>query len=189
MRKDSPALYFGTSNRHKFNEAKQILEPLNIKLGRLGEKGIEVQSERLEEIANYAAKFLTRRSNITVIVEDAGLFIDPLKGFPGPYSSFAYKTIGVEGVLRLMDCGLKRSATFLSVVSFCTPTSQPRYFKGIVRGEIAQRAKGSKGFGFDPIFIPDEGNGETFAEMSVGEKNCLSHRARALRRFARWYLS
>ena len=189
MKRDNPTVYFGTTNTHKFNEAKSILDNLNINLERLNEKGIEIQSDQLEAIADYAVKSLAQRSNFPVFVEDAGLFIDALSGFPGPYSSFAHKTIGLEGILRLMDGRKKRSATFLSAVSFCGVGLGPRTFRGAVRGKIAAKVEGTKGFGFDPIFIPEEGNGKTFAEMTVVEKNRLSHRARSLRRFARWYLS
>jgi XTP/dITP diphosphohydrolase len=189
LKRDSPTLYFGTTNTHKFSEAKSILGTLNIKLKRLNEKGIEIQSEQLDAIADYAVKSLAQRSNSPVIVEDAGLFIDSLNGFPGPYSSFVHKTIGLEGILRLMDGKRRRSATFLSVVSFCGQGLGPLTFRGAVRGKITIKTEGTKGFGFDPIFMPEKGNGKTFAKMTLDEKNLLSHRARSLRRFAQWYLS
>ncbi len=78
LKRDSPTVYFGTTNTHKFGEAKSILGTLNIKLKRLNEKGIEIQAEQLEAIADYAVKSLAQRSSSPVIVEDAGLFIDSL---------------------------------------------------------------------------------------------------------------
>jgi XTP/dITP diphosphohydrolase len=84
----------------------------------------------------------------------------------------------------------KRSATFESVVAFCSPKlNSPKCFHGKIEGRITERISGFKGFGFDPVFLPEKGRGKTFAEMPIGEKNEFSHRAKALRRFADWYVS
>lgn len=189
MRKGSSQLFFGTSNKNKFDEAKRILEPFQIDLRFVGEKGVEIQSSNLEEIAAYAAKCLAQKLNVPVVVEDAGLFIRALKGFPGPYSSFVEATIGIEGVLQLMSSAPDRSASFASAVAFCTPNSEPASFQAVVEGQIAERSIGSGGFGFDPIFVPAGSEGRTFAEMQTEEKNALSHRSRAFKEFARWYSS
>jgi len=119
-----------------------------------------------------------------VFVEDAGLFIDALNGFPGPYSSYVYRTIGVEGVLKLVE-GKSRGAAFVSVIALYHPGKGVRVFKGMCRGVIAQHPRGFSGFGFDPIFIP-EGVGKTFAEMREDEKNKLSHRGEAARKLIEW---
>lgn len=189
MRKDDSQLFFGTSNKNKFEEARRILKPFQINLRFLKGKGVEIQSENLENIAAYAARQLAQKSNVEVVVEDSGLFIKSLKGFPGPYSSFVHETIGIEGILQLMSAAANRSASFTSAVAFCTPSSEPVSFLGIVEGKIAGSSKGSGGFGFDPIFAPSEGDGRTFAEMKAEEKNALSHRSMAFREFASWYLS
>jgi len=189
LRNDDRHLFFGTSNRSKFDEARRILAPFKIDLCFLGEKGVEIQSEDIEEISKHAAKSLVQRSKVPVIVEDAGLFIDELQGFPGPYSAYVYETLGSEGILRLMQGASNRSAAFLSVVAFCGPNVEVRSFSGRVNGRIAQQCAGSRGFGFDPIFVPDKGDGRTFAEMNTEEKNRLSHRSRSFIRFAEWWLS
>jgi XTP/dITP diphosphohydrolase len=119
-------------------------------------------------------------------VEDAGLFIEALNGFPGPFSSYVYKTIGTQGVLRLMRGIKNRNALFLSAVAFCKPKSDPQVFVGKVDGVITLKERGGYGFGFDPIFQP-KGKKKTFAEMRRGEKNKFSHRAKALRNFAEWF--
>ncbi|RLE72114.1 MAG: non-canonical purine NTP pyrophosphatase, RdgB/HAM1 family, partial [Thermoprotei archaeon] len=118
-------------------------------------------------------------------VEDAGLFVEALNGFPGPYSSYIYKTIGCEGILKLLEGVDNRKAYFLSVVALRAPGLGDVVFKGKVNGIIANEMRGEKGFGFDPIFIPD-GCEKTFAEMNIEEKSRYSHRGKALRKMGKW---
>lgn len=179
---------FVTRNRHKFEEAFNILLPMGIRLKQAPIERIEIQSEDLSEIALIGAKNAVEVLKKPLVVEDAGLFIKSLNGFPGPYSSYVYKTIGVDGILKLMENVNDRSAYFKSAVAFCSPGGKCRVFVGEVHGEIALEARGSGGFGFDPIFIPYESDGRTFAEMSISEKSLLSHRARAFREFGRWFI-
>ena len=149
----------------------------------------EIQSEDLREVAERSVLYAYDVLREPVMVEDAGLFIEALNGFPGPFSSYVYKTIGVEGILKLMRGVEDRRAKFVSVIAFYSPITEPvKFFTGEVEGRISEEARGSKGFGFDPIFIPAEGDGRTFGEMDVEEKNKLSHRARAARKFAEWIL-
>ena len=151
-------------------------------------KAIEIQDDSLENIAKASAIDAAEKCRLPIIVEDAGLFINALNGFPGPYSSYVNRTIGVEGILKLMKNIEDRSAYFLSAVTFYDPASgELKIFRGKVDGKIAEEARGESGFGFDPIFIPIEGDGRTFAEMGAEGKNKFSHRARALRKFAEWY--
>jgi XTP/dITP diphosphohydrolase len=153
-------------------------------------KTMEIQSESLEEIAKTSAIHAYRQCGLPIIVEDAGLFIEALNGFPGPYASYVYKTIGNEGLLKLMKETNNRKARFQSVVAyFYEDLESPICFRGEVLGEITQTVrKGSSGFGFDPVFKPMQSD-KTFAEMSIAEKNRYSHRAKAFRKFARWYKS
>ncbi|MEM3547093.1 MAG: XTP/dITP diphosphatase [Candidatus Bathyarchaeia archaeon] len=178
--------YFATRNKGKFREAKLIFESLGLKLTMLEADKIEIQSDSLEDIASYAAKELSGRLGFKVVVEDAGLFIRGLNGFPGPYSSYILKTIGLNGVLRLMNGVSDRYAYFLSVVAYAEPGKPAKVFQGRVEGLITSEPRGSGGFGFDPIFQPLEGDGRTFAEMSTEEKNRFSHRAKAFRELAVW---
>ncbi|MEM2428833.1 MAG: XTP/dITP diphosphatase, partial [Candidatus Bathyarchaeia archaeon] len=178
--------YFATRNKGKFREAKLIFESLGLKLTMLEADKIEIQSDSLEDIASYAAKELSGRLGFKVVVEDAGLFIRGLNGFPGPYSSYILKTIGLNGVLRLMNGVSDRYAYFLSVVAYAEPGKPAKVFQGRVEGLITSEPRGSGGFGFDPIFQPLEGDGRTFAEMSAEEKNRFSHRAKAFRELAVW---
>ncbi|MEM3463056.1 MAG: XTP/dITP diphosphatase [Candidatus Bathyarchaeia archaeon] len=180
-------IFFLTKNLGKFEEASEVLGRFGIEVLRLSEDKIEIQSDDLCEISKFSSLEASRAHGIPLITEDAGLFVDSLGGFPGPYSSYVFRTIGVSGLLKLLDGVSDRGAEFKSAVSFCAPGFGPLCFLGIVRGRISEEARGSQGFGFDPIFIPDGEGDRTFAEMGLEEKNKYSHRAKALEKFARWF--
>lgn len=181
-------VFFATNNINKFNEARRVLSRYKIAVGMLRVKTMEIQSESLEEIAKASVIHAFQQCRLPIVVEDAGLFVEALNGFPGPYASYAYKTIGNEGLLKLMEKTPNRKAKFQSVVAFLSEKMEsPMCFKGEVLGEITEKVRqGTSDFGFDPIFKP-LGSDKTFAEMSVDEKNKHSHRAMAFQKFAGWY--
>jgi len=178
-------LGFVTTNPNKLREAQLVVSRYGIELYPVTVRKIEIQSDSLEEIAVYAAKKAFEEVRQPLIVEDAGLFIDALNGFPGPYSSYVYRTIGVRGVLKLMEGVENRRARFVAVVALALSLDRIEVFRGVVEGTISYEPRGSGGFGFDPIFVP-EGFDKTFAEMSTEEKCAVSHRARAFEAMARW---
>lgn len=183
-------IFFATNNVNKFNEARKVLAEYNMAVGMLRVKSLEIQSDSLEEIAKTSVLHAFEKCHLPIIVEDAGLFIDALNGFPGPYAAYVYKTIGNKGLLRLMENIENRKAKFQSVITYySSELKSPVCFKGEAKGEITKKERKGKrksGFGFDPIFKPANSN-ETFAEMTTAEKNKYSHRAQALRKFAEWY--
>lgn len=183
-------VFFATNNINKFNEARKVLGEYGIAAGMLRVKNLEVQSDSLEEIARASVADAFERCHLPIIVEDAGLFIEALSGFPGPYAAYVYKTIGNDGLLKLMRDIENRKARFQSVITYLSAkTESPICFGGEVAGEIVEeerRKDRESGFGFDPIFKPVN-SARTFAEMDTAEKNKCSHRARALRKFAEWY--
>jgi XTP/dITP diphosphohydrolase len=182
--------FFATSNIHKFMEARLLLAEYGVAAAALLKvKTLEIQDDDIENIAKASALEAAERCSLPVIVEDAGLFIEALGGFPGPYSSYVYRTIGTRGILKLMNGLENRGAYFRSVVAFCDPENSVKCFNGKAMGRISQKECGGSGFGFDPIFEPFSGGGKTFAEMTTEEKNKHSHRAQALRKFAEWYVS
>ena len=185
MRSDKRPLWFMTENPHKFREVESILGTQGIQIRQLKRAKVEVQDSSLERIARHAIKTASVDHQGLLLVEDSGLFIDSLRGFPGPFSSYVYETIGVEGILRLMD-RRKRGAYFQTSIAVGSASVPPRTFTGIVRGSISRKIIGSAGFGYDPIFIP-EGFDETFGQTSQEFKNKNSHRARAFLKFAKWY--
>jgi len=181
--------FFVTGNVYKFNEARRVLAEYDVATAMLNLEAVEIQDDNVENIAKASAVDAAKKSNLPVFVEDAGLFVKALNGFPGPYSSYVFRSVGTKGILKLMQNEKKRDAYFLSVVAFSNPQepSEPKHFQGIIEGKIPYEERGKQGFGFDPIFQPYGGNGKTFAEMTTQEKNKYSHRAQALRKFARWY--
>ena len=183
-------VFFATGNIHKFNEVRSILSQQGLAVGMLRLKGDEIQSENIEEIAQISVINAYKRCRLPIFVEDAGLFIDALRGFPGPYAAYVYHTIQNIGILKLMENIQNRHAKFQSIIAYCdSKTPEPLCFGGESRGEITlaeRKDQGKSGFGFDPIFQP-EGSNKTFAEMTIEEKNGFSHRAMAIHKFAEWY--
>lgn len=183
-------IFFATNNVNKFNEARKILAEYNMAVGMLRIKTTEIQSDSLEEIAKKSVAEAFKKCDLPVVVEDAGLFIDALNGFPGPYAAYVYRTIDNKGLLQLMENVENRGAKFQSVVAYySSETKSPLCFRGEATGEITKeerRGDQKSGFGFDPIFKPANSN-KTFAEMDTLQKNRYSHRAKALRTFAEWY--
>jgi XTP/dITP diphosphohydrolase len=182
-------ILFITGNFHKFEEVRNILNPTGITVGMLRIKGKEIQSDHTREIAENSATEAFNKCHLPLIVEDAGLFIDAYEGFPGPYSAYVYKTIKNEGILKLMENIQNRKATFYSTIAYCSQKTGPVLFEGKIDGEITlteRTGKGNSGFGFDPIFQPIQSE-KTFAEMTLKEKNKVSHRAQAVNKFAQWY--
>jgi len=174
-------LVFVSSNKNKYKEAKEILAQFNIRLGFLKFSAVEIQSHSIGQIAKQKALDAYKKCRFAVIVEDDGLFVNSLKGFPGPYSSYVFKTIGNAGIVNLVK--MKKNADFVSVIAFCDHNKKPILFEGKTRGRISAKPKG-RGWGYDPIFIPN-GKNKTYAEMS--EKNTVSHRYDALKKFASWF--
>jgi len=180
-------LFFATNNKDKLKEAEYILNKYGVVLKPITIDKIEIQSDSLKEIAVYAVKSIYKIIGKPVVVEDSGLFIDALNGFPGPYSSYVYKTIGLKGVLKLLDGVIDRRAKFIAVVALAF-NDNVCVFEGSIEGYISLEIRGDKGFGFDPIFIP-VGSNKTFGEMDIEEKSMYSHRGKAFKELATWVLN
>lgn len=175
-----------TGNPAKAEEARAALKPLGIEVEARRVPHPEVQADSLEEVARERALWLHARLQEPFFVEDAGLFVEALRGFPGVYSAYAFRTLGCNGLLRLLAGNAGRGARFEAVIAYIEPRlTSPFLFKGVCPGRVAGEARGAGGFGFDPVFVP-EGRERTFAEMGAEEKGGLSHRGRALARFAAW---
>jgi len=181
-------LFFVTGNEGKFREVSALASKFGIEIRQSRIPYLEIQAEDLSDIAKVGVQQAFGILKAPCFVEDSGLFISSLRGFPGPYSKYVFLTIGNRGVLKLMQGVEDRRAVFRSCVGYCGRDGKPLTFEGRAEGRISTEERGTGGFGFDPIFIPDEGDGRTFAEMSVEEKNRLSHRGKAIEGFFRWYL-
>ncbi len=183
------SVVFATSNRGKLREARAILAPFGISVEGYDGKGIEIQADTTSEVASYASREAAKAAGRAVLVEDAGLYVESLNGFPGPYSAYAFRTIGVAGIISLLrPSPRRRAAKFVSSLAYCEPLGEPVLFEGSVLGAIATKPRGTNGFGFDPIFVP-RGVRKTFGELTVDEKSAVSHRAESMKKFAKWYLS
>jgi XTP/dITP diphosphohydrolase len=170
-----------TSNEGKAREFAAALAGVPWRVERVSMEYQEVQADTLDEVAMESACWLVEGGEVEppFVLEDAGLFVEALEGFPGVYSSYVYRTLGCEGVLRLMGGRGDRRARFESRLALVLPGGEVELLSGTSHGSVAEGARGSGGFGFDPIFVP-EGEAKTFAEMSLGEKEAHSHRGRAL---------
>jgi len=168
---------FVSTNPGKFREVRDVLRPFGVRVRWTRRELPEPQAETLEQVV--AAKLdAVRDLRGYVLVEDSGLFIPSLRGFPGVYSAHFLRIWKFGPIFELLKTR-RRGAYFRAVVGL--QRGRRRWtFAGEVRGSIAPRAAGRGGFGFDPIFIP-RGWDETFAEGSPEAKNDISHRARALR--------
>lgn len=176
---------FVTSNQHKFNEIREALAKYGIETEWMKMKYEEIQADSTAEISLDSAKKLSTAIGEDFFLEDTGLYIKALHGFPGPYSSYVSTTVGNSGILRLIE-GRTREAEFVTILTY-KGHDQLVQFEGVLRGQIAYKEAGEGGFGFDPIFIP-EGQDRTLAEMSISEKNEISHRSQAVGKFANYII-
>ncbi len=183
-------LNFLTGNDGKLSEAQNLLGPLGYDVQQFQIDGemptiIEPQSGSLNTVAlakiAQGVELLasTNRLQELLLVEDSGLFIDALPDFPGVYSAHVLKSLGCEGILKLLDDN--RDAHFMTVVALWTGEAV-EVFVGKCNGRISTECRGEGGFGYDPIFIPNhDDSARTFSELSSEEKSTISHRGRALR--------
>ncbi|MFA4877370.1 MAG: RdgB/HAM1 family non-canonical purine NTP pyrophosphatase [Methanoregula sp.] len=144
----------------------------------------EHRSDDVGEIAAGKARFAFGQLHTPLIVDDTGLSIQALNGFPGPYAAYVQQSIGNTGILKLMEGRKDRAARFTTAIAYADE-SGIRVFPGILDGQISQRSRGAEGFGYDPIF--EIGN-TTLAEIPIEEKSRISHRARALAAFHDWFV-
>ncbi len=189
-------LQFVTGNEGKVREARSYLDR---EVEQTAYDYVEIQADDPEPVAVAGAKDAFATIDGDVLVDDSGLFIEGLDGFPGPYSAYVENTLGIERVYQIADRADAKQAAFRSVVAYATNEPVPVPDRGIVHGPntdgtvvvtfegrvpgriVAPRGEG--GFGYDPIF---EHDGRTLAERSTEEKNAISHRGRALAKLADW---
>jgi XTP/dITP diphosphohydrolase len=178
-----PAPAFVTSNPHKFAEAERILKQFGVIIRHAKLSCTEARGEQPALIAADSARSLEGRLKAPFFVEDSGLFIRSLNGFPGAYSAWALEKIGLDGMLRLMRGEPDRRAAFRTAVALFDGRSVI-VFEGEAKGTLASGQRGSGGFGYDPIFLP-AGRRKSFAELNPLEKDALSSRGKALSKLAR----
>jgi XTP/dITP diphosphohydrolase len=151
-----------SSNEQKIKELRALLSP-DVEVETRKFEYPELQLESSSEITKAAAKMLCERLRKTVVVEDSGFFVDALAGFPGTMTKHVHYTIGLVGMLKLMKGVRNRRCRYVSAIGLCEPGKPPLSFVGEEEGTVALRARGTKGWGQDPIFIPF-GEKKTYGE-------------------------
>src|SRR5690554_2392897 len=179
-------IIFASNNKNKVQEIQNQV-PEFIQIVTLEEIGctedIEENGKTIEENAIIKANYVTENYGLPCFADDTGLEIEALNGEPGVYSArYAGEekdaNKNMDLVLEKLGSGSNRNAQFKTVIAL-NINNQQYLFTGIVKGEIRKEKQGNHGFGYDPIFEPEH-SGRTFAEMSLEEKNKLSHRGRAV---------
>jgi XTP/dITP diphosphohydrolase len=179
-------LCFATNNQHKIEEVRAHLGP-DFRLIGLSELGCteELREDQttLEGNSFQKAEYVFKNYGVACFADDTGLEVEALQGAPGVYSArYAGDQRKAEDNIKLLLKNLEgsqsRQAQFRTVITLMAP-GLTKQFEGIVTGQIINEYRGSGGFGYDPVFLPD-GFTKTLAEMSMEEKNAISHRARAV---------
>jgi XTP/dITP diphosphohydrolase len=168
-----------TTNPGKMREFRAALEPLGFELDQRSEEIEEIQAETLEEVVRNCMAQLKARGLNNYIIDDSGLFIDSLHGFPGVYSAYALNTIGCQGMLQLLRGKDYRTARFRCCIGCSVDDLGEMVVSAEAVGRIIEEERGSGGFGFDPIFVPS-GYERTFSELPLDVKNGVSHRGKAI---------
>lgn len=187
-------LVFATNNAHKLDEVRNILGDTFEILGmaQIGcHDDIEETADTFAGNALIKARYIKKKYGYDCFADDSGLEIEVLGGAPGVYSArFAGEghnsEKNMDKVLSLMQGKSNRNARFCTVVALVTGEGE-HTFEGEIKGEILDKRRGKGGFGYDPIFRP-ENETLTFAEMGDDRKNAISHRARAVKKLAEFLL-
>lgn len=199
-------LIFATGNKGKLQEAQEILGP-DFELVTPSEMGIQDDIDEtgatLKENSIIKARYIHERTGMDCFADDTGLEVDCLGGAPGVHTArYAEEMALLQGkeapashdfqanmgtlLAEMAKCpGAGRMARFRSVVTLITGEEE-HYFEGAMHGRIAECQSGTRGFGYDPVFVPDEYQDRTLAELTLEEKDAISHRGKALREMAAW---
>ena len=189
-------LILASKNPHKLAELQKILGTLGVEVMMESDAGIDLEVEEtgttFEENSLLKAQAVMQATGMPAIADDSGLMVDALGGEPGVYSArYGGCKSDPERVAYLLEKMKdvpenRRTARFVSVITCLFPDGRKITAKGTVSGTITFEPHGEGGFGYDPVFyLPEQG--KTFAELSSEEKNAVSHRGRALRKFAESY--
>ncbi|MBR1626344.1 MAG: non-canonical purine NTP diphosphatase [Bacteroidales bacterium] len=187
-------IIFATHNKHKTEEIRQLVkDKINIiSLDSLGEReDIPETGDTLKENARQKAVYIYNKYKKDCFADDTGLEVEALGGRPGVYSArYAGEKCSfddnIDKLLDELDGNTNRKARFRTVICLIE-NGQEKYFEGECKGAITTERYGKKGFGYDPVFIPN-GYGESFAEMSGADKNKISHRGIATRKLIEYLL-
>ena len=183
-------LIIASNNKGKLKEYRDIFEELGYRVFSQSEKNIDIEVEEtgstFEENAILKAQAIYDITHSCVISDDSGLEVEALNNEPGIYSA-RYKGLETEHERRMaiiegLQDSENRNARFVTCICFIDESGERHVFEGIWRGTIARREEGTNGFGYDPIFISEDGGGKTTASLPISFKEAYSHRAKAVRK-------
>ena len=187
-------LIIASNNKGKIREYKDIFEPLGFRVFSQNEENIRLEVEEtgstFEENALLKARAIYELVHCCVVSDDSGLEVEALGGEPGLWSA-RYKGLETEherrlAVLKGLEGSDNRRARFVTCICFIDETGEEHLFTGVWNGEIALQEEGTNGFGYDPIFISEDGHGKTTASLPLSFKETYSHRAKAVRQLISW---
>ena len=190
-------LIIASNNKGKIREYKDIFEPFGFQVYSQSEENICLEVEEtgttFEENAAVKARAIYGISHCCVISDDSGLEVEALGGERGLFSA-RYKGLETEherrlAVLKGLEGSDNRKARFVTCICFIDEAGEEHLFSGVWNGEIAFEEEGTNGFGYDPIFISEDGNGKTTASLPLSFKETYSHRAKAVRKLIFWLQS
>ena len=190
-------LIIASNNKGKIREYKDIFGPFGFQVFSQSEENIRLEVQEtgstFEQNAVLKAQAIHAVSRCCVISDDSGLEVEALGGEPGLYSA-RYKGLETEherrlAVLKGLEGSENRKARFVTCICFIDETGEEHLFTGIWNGEIAREEEGTNGFGYDPIFISEDGHGKTTASLPLSFKETYSHRAKAVRGLISWLQS
>lgn len=195
-RLDGGKLVVASGNAGKIREIRELLEPFGVTVLSSAELGLEEPEETEETFSGNArikARFAVDRSGLPALSDDSGIEVDALGGAPGIRTAdwaetgegrdFAMAMKKVWTLLEQMDAPEPRTARFRCALCLAWPDGRDEIFEGKVEGRLVWPMRGERGFGFDPMFLPD-GETETFGEMEPSKKRAMSHRADAFAKLA-----
>jgi XTP/dITP diphosphohydrolase len=186
-------LVLASANPDKAAEIGYILGELGVVLlpRPEGVPDVEETGDTLVDNARLKAEAMCRATGLAAVSDDTGLEVEALGGAPGVFSAryAGEDATYADNVAKLLaelagTPAAGRRGRFVAVAFVSFPDSTEIWAEGVVDGRIAEEPRGTGGFGYDPLFVPDEGDGRTFAEMAPAEKHAFSHRGRALRALA-----
>lgn len=184
-------LIFASNNQHKIEEVSAILKPFGLNVIGLSQAGIHEDipetADTIEGNASLKVNYIFNHYDFDCFADDTGLEVEALNNEPGVYSArYAGEQKSSEDnmnkLLAELESKANRNARFKTIIALML-NGKEYLFEGIINGRIATEKRGEKGFGYDPIFIPN-GYEKTFAEMTAAEKNKISHRAIAVQKLA-----
>ena len=190
MEQHIPDIVFATNNTHKLSELRAIVGDSMTVLSLADincHEDIPETGSTLEENSMIKARWVKENYGYDCIADDTGLEVEVLGGAPGVHSARYAPGEGHDSeanmklLLKNMEGVENRRARFRTVITLITDALGCRVVDGVVNGVIAMEPAGDNGFGYDPVFVPDEADGLTFAQMSSEAKNAISHRGRATR--------